>query len=48
LYQGRLPVVCIERGIYDLIIENDIYKRGSESHEVVQSQTEGDERMVDM
>jgi len=35
-YKGRLPVVCMERCIYDLIIiGNDIYKHGSERYEVV-------------
>jgi len=32
-YQGSLPVVCMDRCIYDLIIENDINKHGVESYE---------------
>ena len=47
-YKGRLPVVCMDRCIYDLIIGNNIYKHGSERYEVEQSQTEGDGRIVDM
>ena len=47
-YMGRLPVVCMERCIYDLILGNDIYEHTSERYEVKQTQAEGAERIVDM
>jgi len=47
-YKGRLPVVCMNRCIYDLILGNDIYEHTSERYEVKQSQTEGAEGIVDM
>jgi len=33
-YQGSLPVVCMDRCIYDLIIGNDIYKHGVARYDV--------------
>ena len=47
-YKGRLPVVCMDRCIYDLILGNDIYEHTSERYEVKQRQAEGAERIVDM
>ena len=47
-YKGRLPVVCMDRCIYDLILGNDIYEHTSERYEVKQSQAEGAKRIVDM
>ena len=38
----------MERCIYDLIIGNDIYKRGGERYDVEQRQIDGEEKMIDM
>jgi len=46
-YKGRLPVVCMDRCIYDLILGNDIYEHTSERYEVKQRRA-GAERTVDM
>ena len=35
-YNGRLPVVCMDRCIYDLILGNDIYEHTSGRYEVKQ------------
>jgi len=47
-YKGRLPIVCMDRCIYNLILGNDIYEHTSERYEVKHSQAEGAERIVDM
>ena len=47
-YKGRLPVVCMERCIYNLILGNDIYELTSERCDVEQSQAEGAKTIVDM
>jgi len=39
-YNCRLPVVCMERCIYNLILGNDIYEHTSERYDVEQSQAE--------
>jgi len=46
-YQGSLPVVCMDRCIYDLIIGNDVYKHGVARYDVEQCKPEREEKVTD-
>jgi len=47
-YRGQLPVVCMDRCLYDLIIGNDIYKHGAVTYDVEQTKTDEGDKMIDM
>ena len=47
-YQEILPVVCMDRCIYDLIIGNDINKHRVETYEVKQVRPRKEEKLVEV
>ena len=47
-YKGKLPVVCMDRCLYDLIIGNDVYKHGAATYDVEQTKTEEGNEMIDI
>ena len=47
-YRGQLPVVCMDRCLYDLIIGNDIYKHGAVKYDVQQAKVKDGDKMIDM
>ena len=47
-YRGQLPVVCMDRCLYDLIIGNDVYKHGAVKYDVQQAKVKDGDKMIDM
>ena len=46
-YRGQLPVVCMDRCLYDLIIGNDVYKHGAVKYDVQQAKVTDGDKMID-